>query len=105
MYAIISYKGRQHRIEPDMTLDVDRVDVEPGESVTLEDNVLMLSDDGKVQTGAPTVKGANVELEVVEHYRGKKIISFKMKRRKGYRRKKGHRQEMTRVRVKGISAA
>lgn len=105
MYAIISYKGRQHRIEPDMVFDVDRVAAETGESVTLEDAVLLLNDGMELKTGTPTVQGANVELEIVEHYRAKKIISFKMKRRKGYRRKKGHRQEMTRVRVKDISVA
>jgi large subunit ribosomal protein L21 len=102
MYAIISYKGRQHRIEPDMVLDVDRVSAEPGDSVKLEDAVLLVNDGLELKTGTPTVEGVNVELEVVEHYRAKKIISFKMKRRKGYRRKKGHRQEMTRVRVKDI---
>ena len=102
MYAIISYKGRQHRIEPGTVFTVDRVEAEPGASVKLEDCVLMASGDDGLKTGSPTVRNAMVELEVMDHFRDRKLVVFKMKRRKSHRRKQGHRQEMTRVRVKDI---
>ncbi len=102
MYAIISYKGRQHRVEPGTVLAVDRVEGEPGQSVQLENSVLMACGDDGVKTGDPVLPNANVELEIMEHYRDRKIVVFKMKRRKSYRNKQGHRQEMTRVKVKDI---
>jgi len=102
MYAIIKTSGRQYKIEPGTVFDVDRLAGEPGDSLILEDHVLLLNQDGEVSVGAPTVPGAKVDLEINEHFRGKKLVVFKMKRRKRYRRKKGHRQELTRVTVKNI---
>jgi large subunit ribosomal protein L21 len=103
MYAIISMQGHQFRVEPGTVMDVDRLAGEPGDTVTLADNVLAAQDDKGLKTGTPTIPGANVELEILEHLRAKKITVFKMKRRKRYRRKQGHRQELTKVRVKGIT--
>ena len=102
MYAIIKTGGSQFKVEPDMEFDINRLAGEPGETLTLDEQVLMLKTDSETHMGTPTVAGAAVDLEIVNHFRGKKIIVFKMKRRKRYRRKQGHRQELTRVRVRDI---
>jgi large subunit ribosomal protein L21 len=83
-------------------LEVDRMADEPGSSVTLENTVLFANTGDEVKVGTPVLPGAKLELEVREHFRGEKLTIFKMKRRKRYRRKTGHRQELTRVAVKGI---
>jgi large subunit ribosomal protein L21 len=101
MYAIIEAKGKQFRAEPDSTLRIPRLRAEPGETVTFE--VLLTETDGKVQIGQPSLEGASVAAEVVRHGRGEKIIVFKRKRRKGYRKKQGHRQDFTEVRVTEIT--
>ena len=103
MYAIVSLKGQQYRLEPGLELDVDRLAGEPGDSVTIEDSVLLAKDDAGVKTGTPVLAGSKVQLEILKQFRDKKIIVFKMKRRKRCRRKNGHRQDMTRVRVTDIS--
>lgn len=103
MYAIILAGGKQVRVEQGTVLDVDRLDAAPGSVVTLNDKVLLVSDAGGVKVGKPVLAGTKVELEVVSHLRGDKIVVFKMKRRKRYRRTHGHRQELTRVKVKEIS--
>ncbi|MCF7853686.1 MAG: 50S ribosomal protein L21 [Candidatus Pacebacteria bacterium] len=103
MYAIVSLQGQQFRVEPGETLAVNRMDAEPGETVTVKDGVLLAKNDDGLKVGSPRIDGATVELEVLEHFRGDKITVFKMKRRKRYRRKNGHRQEWTRVRVSDIS--
>jgi len=102
MYAIISVQGSQFRAEPGTVLDVNRMAGEPGTTVEVADSVLFAKDESQVKCGDPILKGAKVQLEIIEHYRGDKIVVFKMKRRKHYRRKHGHRQELTRVRVKDI---
>ena len=102
MYAIIKTCGRQFKVEPGTMLKLDRLPGEPGETMVLEDAVLLLKDENNVTVGTPTVPGAKVTLELNEHLRGKKIVVFKMKRRKRYRRKQGHRQELTRVTVRDI---
>lgn len=102
MYAIINASGSQHRIEPGMEFDLNRLQGEPGQTITLDQDVLMLKTDASTYVGDPVVKDAAVDLEIVGHFRGKKVIVFKMKHRKRYRRKQGHRQELTRVRVAGI---
>ncbi len=103
MYAIVSLQGHQFRVSPGMTFETNRMTAEPGETVTVEDSILLAKDDDGLKVGDPVLKGANLELEVIEHLRGKKVIVFKMKRRKRYRRKNGHRQELTRVKVKDIT--
>jgi large subunit ribosomal protein L21 len=86
-------------------LELDRFAGEPGQTVVLDDAVLLVSQEGSVTVGRPTVPGAKVSLEIGDHLRGEKIVVFKMKRRKRYRRKHGHRQELTRVTVKDIALA
>jgi large subunit ribosomal protein L21 len=103
MYAIIRSGDKQFRAEPGMTLRVPSIGAEVGDSITF-DEVLVASTDDGVKLGAPTVEGASVVAEVVAHGRGKKITVFKWKRRKNYRRKKGHRQGFTEVRVSEIRA-
>lgn len=101
MYAIFEAKGKQFRAEPDMTLLVPTLDAEPGEKVTF-DQVLLAGRDDEVIVGRPSLEGASVATEVVRHGRGEKIIVYKMKRRKGYRKKQGHRQGFTEIRVVDI---
>ncbi len=102
MYAIVEIAGKQYRVEKDARLKVPLLHHEVGEKVEF-DRVLLISDDGGVKIGAPVVEGAKVSAEVLEHGREKKIIVFKKKRRKGYRRKKGHRQHFTRIKIENIS--
>ena len=101
MYAVFRTGGKQFRAELGKKLRVPSMEMEPGDSVTFED-VLLASDGKDVQVGAPLVDGAKVKAEVVRHGRDKKIIVFKRKRRKNYRRKQGHRQGFTEVRVDEI---
>ena len=103
MYAIIRTGDKQFRAEPGMTLRVPSISAEVGDTIMF-DEVLVSSTGDEVKVGAPTVDGASVTAEVVSHGRGKKLIVFKWKRRKNYRRKKGHRQGFTEVRVSEIRA-
>ncbi len=101
MYAIFEAKGKQFRAEPDATLRMPTLDAEPGDRVTF-DHVLLAERDDQIIVGQPSLDGAAVAAEVICHGRGDKIIVFKMKKRKGYRRKQGHRQGYTDVRVLDI---
>ena len=101
MYAIIRTGGKQFRAEPGKTIKVPSLAAEPGEQVTFGDVLVTGTDDG-IQIGAPTVAGAEVTGEVVKHGKAKKVIIFKWKRRKNYRRKQGHRQQYTEVRIGDI---
>jgi len=98
MYAIIRSGDKQFRVEPGKTIRVPSLTAEVGETVTF-DEVLLASANGDVRVGTPTVEGAAVTGEVVAHGKGEKIIVFKWKRRKNYRRKQGHRQKFTEVRI------
>ncbi len=102
MYAIISLQGQQFKAEPGSLLKINRLPGNVGDSINFDDSVLFVNDGESVKMGDPIVKGAKLEVEIVEHFRGTKITVFKMKRRKRYRRKQGHRQEMTKVRIKDI---
>lgn len=102
MYAIIRTGGKQFRAEPGKTLRIPSLAVEPGQTVTFGE-VLLGATDNDLKVGAPLVDGAAVTAEVVKHGRGEKIIVFKFKRRKNYRRKQGHRQGYTEVRVNEIN--
>ena len=102
MFAVIRTGGKQFRAELGATLLIPTLDAEPGTTVTFDD-VLLTSDGDDVSVGAPSVEGAKVTAEVVAHDRTKKITVFKRKRRKGYRRKQGHRQGFTVVRVAEIT--
>jgi large subunit ribosomal protein L21 len=101
MYAVFRTGGKQFRAEPGKKIRVPSMEVEPGDSITFDD-VLLASDGKDVRVGEPKVKGAKVKAEVVKHGRDRKIIVFKRKRRKGYRRKQGHRQGFTEIRVDEI---
>ena len=103
MYAVLETGAKQYRVAAGDTLEVERLDVEAGQPVTF-DKVLLVNNDGKVAVGTPTVAQASVLADVVSHIRGPKLIAFKMKRRKGYHRKVGHRQELTVVKIKEIKA-
>lgn len=103
MYAIVSLQGQQFKVEPGTIINVNRMAADEGAKVVVEDSVLLAKDDQGLKTGAPVLSGAKVELEVLEHFRDKKVTVFKMKRRKRYRRKQGHRQDLTKVKVTDIS--
>jgi large subunit ribosomal protein L21 len=98
MYAIFRSGDKQFRAEPGMMVKVPTLDAEIGDTVTFDEVLLAGGDDG-TQVGAPTVSGASVTGEVVRHGKAKKVIIFKWKRRKNYRRKQGHRQKFTEVRI------
>ena len=102
MYAIVHISGVQTKVMPDEVLDVPRLAGEPGSNLKFE-HVLFLSDGDKISVGRPTVKGASVSAEILEHRRGEKLKIFKFKRRRDYRRRRGHRDELTRIRVIAIS--
>lgn len=101
MYAVIESGGKQYRVEEGGTLRVEELDAEPGSAVTL-DRVLLIADGKNVTVGAPVVKGASVQATVVGHGRGKKVIVFKYKSKAHYRRKQGHRQNFTALRIDKI---
>jgi large subunit ribosomal protein L21 len=103
MYAVFRTGGKQFRAEPGATLLIPTLDAEPGATVTFDDVLLASSTDDEVAVGTPTVDGAKVTAEVIAHDRTRKITVFKRKRRKGYRRKQGHRQGFTVVRVADIT--
>lgn len=102
MYAIIETGGLQFRVEPGMKLNVPRIDSEEGSSVKLE-RVLLLAEDTDIEIGTPIVENASVEADILEHGRGGKIVVYKRKKRKGYERTQGHRQDYTRIEIKTIN--
>ena len=102
-YAIVQTGGKQYQVRSGDTIRVESLPQEPGETVELGD-VLMVSKDGEVKVGNPTVSGARVTAEIAEHGRGKKIVVFKYKAKTRYRRKQGHRQSYTALTVKDITA-
>ena len=103
MYAVVRTGGRQFRVTPGQAVRVEKLDGEVGDKIQL-DEVLMLGGEGDSRIGTPLVEGAKVVGTITAQDRGDKIIIFKMKRRKGYRRKAGHRQYYTEVRVDAIEA-
>ena len=103
-YAIVEQGGKQYKAVPGSTIEVDRLPVEEGAAVELE-RVLLVADGDQILIGTPTVPGAKVKATVEAHFKGPKIIVFKYKPRKRYRRKKGHRQQYTRLRIDEIVTA
>jgi large subunit ribosomal protein L21 len=103
MYAVLETGSKQYRVTAGDTLEIERLDVEAGKPFTF-DRVLLVSNDGKLTVGSPTVNAASVVADVIAHKRGEKKIAFKMKRRKGYHRTVGHRQELTVVKITEIKA-
>lgn len=103
MYAIIRSGGKQYRAEVGATIDVDRLPQQVGESIEISD-VLLIADGEETRIGQPQVDGATVSATVVDQFRGKKIIVYKYRQRTNYRRKQGHRQYYTRLRIEDIRA-
>lgn len=102
MYAIIETGGKQYKVEKGTELYIEKLDVADGETVTF-DRVLFVNQDGNVQAGSPHVEGAKVTGKVERHGKGKKVIIFKYKAKKDYKRKQGHRQPYTKVVVDAIT--
>jgi len=100
MYALMEFKGKQYKAEKGALLQVDKIDAEPGSEVDI-DSVLLVSGD-TVNVGAPYVKGAKVKAVLEGHKKASKIIVFKFKSKKGYRRKQGHRQQYSVIKVQDI---
>ena len=101
MYAVLETGSKQYRVAAGDTLEIERLETEEGKPVTF-DRVLLVNNDGKLSVGTPTVDGAKVVADVVAHKRGEKKLTFKMKRRKGYHKTIGHRQELTVVKITEI---
>ena len=104
MYAIIESCGKQYKVSEGDVVFFEKLDTEEGKKVTFKD-VVLVYDDKKVEVGAPYVKGAKVEGKVVEHGKGKKIVVYKYKAKKNYRRTQGHRQPFTKVEITKIATA
>ncbi|MAD24100.1 MAG: 50S ribosomal protein L21 [Verrucomicrobiales bacterium] len=102
MYAVVQTGGKQYKVAEGDTIEVNRVSGDAGSALTI-DNVMMLNQAGSVKIGSPTIEGAKVEAEVIKHTRGPKLIIWKMKRRKGYRNKNGHRQDLSLLKINKIS--
>ncbi len=101
-YAIIETGGKQLRVEPGRFYDIELLPVDPEESITLE-NLLLIQHEDQVHIGQPFVEGATLQATVMQHYRGRKVIVYKMKPKKKTRKKRGHRQEITRLMIDSIS--
>jgi len=102
MFAVVTIAGQQFKVEEGNELFVHRLDANEGDQISFED-VLLVDQDGEVTLGKPKVEGAQVNASVLEHLKGDKVIVFKKKRRKGYRKKNGHRQHFTKIKVDGIA--
>lgn len=101
MYAIVTIAGQQFKVEKDRKIFVHRLDAEEGASVEF-DEVLLFENESGVQIGTPVIKGAKVTAKVLTHLKGDKVIVFKKKRRKGYRKKNGHRQYLSQIQIEDI---
>jgi large subunit ribosomal protein L21 len=102
MFAVIKSGGKQYRVTPGQTIRLEKVAGEVGSKVELSE-VLLVDNDGKIQVGAPLIANAKIEATVLENDRAKKILVFKKKRKKQYRRTRGHRQDYTAVRIDKIT--
>ncbi|MGB0428932.1 MAG: 50S ribosomal protein L21 [Bacteroidia bacterium] len=102
MYAIVEIAGQQYKVEKDQKIYTHRLTGDEGSEVTF-DKVLLTDNDGNVTIGSPTVDGASVTAKIVEHLQGDKVIVFKKKRRKGYKKKNGHRQALTQIEISEIA--
>ena len=104
MYAIVEIAGQQFKVSKDLKVYVNRLTNEEGSKVSF-DKVLLLDDNGTITLGAPAIEGASVEAKVLQHLKGDKVIIFKKKRRKGYKKRNGHRQYLTQIVIEGISVS
>ena len=103
MYAIVEIAGQQFKVSKDLKVYVHRLTNEEGTKVSF-DKVYLLDDNGTITIGAPAIEGASVEAKVLQHLKGDKVIIFKKKRRKGYKKRNGHRQYLTQIVIEGITA-
>jgi large subunit ribosomal protein L21 len=103
MYALVEFKGRQYKAEKGALLKVDRIDAEPGSPVEIDSVLLLSGGEGQVTVGAPYVAGAKVSAKLESHEKDKKIIVFKYKPKKDYRRKQGHRQQYSIIKIEDIA--
>lgn len=103
MYAIFETGGKQYKASKGDTILIEKLDLEPGKTVSFD--ALVVSDGEKVKIGTPTVKGAKVRAKVLEHGKEKKVVIFKYKPKRNYRKKQGHRQPFTKITITGISVA
>lgn len=103
MYAIIASGGKQYRVQAGETLRVEKLDAEPGKQIEFND-ILMVGEGEQVKVGTPHLKGAKVTAEVLGNVKGDKLLIYKFRHRKGYRRKTGHRQQYTTVKIVDINA-
>ncbi len=101
MFAIVEIAGLQYKVEQDQKLFVNRLKGEQGDKLSFDK--VLLTDNGTITVGAPAVKGIAVEAEILDHVKSDKVIVFKKKRRKGYKVKNGHRQQMTQIKITGIT--
>jgi large subunit ribosomal protein L21 len=104
MYAIVEIAGQQFKVSKDLKVYVHRLANEEGSKVSF-DKVLLIDDNGNVTLGAPAIEGASVEAKVLQHLKGDKVIVFKKKRRKGFKKKNGHRQSFTQIVIEGINGS
>ncbi|MBR7131174.1 MAG: 50S ribosomal protein L21 [Lentisphaeria bacterium] len=103
MYAIIQTGSKQYKVAVGDIIEVEKLGLEAGAEVAFDQVLAVAGDDGKLNIGTPMVDGAKVSAKVLDEFRAKKIVAFKMKRRKGYRRTIGHRQTLTRVEITAIA--
>ena len=103
MYAIVEIQGQQFKVREKSKIFVNKLQAEEGEAVEF-DRILLVDNDGDVKVGTPQIEGAKVSAKVVEHLKGDKKIVFKKRRRKGYQKKNGHRQQLTKIEIDGITA-
>ena len=102
MYAIVNIAGQQFKVQNNDNLFVHRLDAEEGASLEFNE-VLLIDNDGSIKVGAPTVSGAKITAKVLMHQKGDKVLIFKKKRRKGYQKLNGHRQQFTKIQIENIS--
>ena len=102
MFAIVKIGGQQFKVEKDQFLYVNRLEGKEGSNVDFSE-VLFLENNGKVSNGKPSIEGATVSARILEHLKGDKVVVFKKKRRKGYKKLNGHRQSLTKIQISGIS--
>ncbi len=102
MYAIVEIAGQQFKVEKNDEIFVHRLDGEPGTKIEF-DKVLLLDNDGKISVGKPLVDGSSVSGSILDHVRGDKVVIFKKKRRKGYEKESGHRQDFSKILIENIS--
>lgn len=101
MYAIVNISGKQYKVEKSQVLTVDLLQEEEGKKVEF-DQVMLIDEDGKVNVGTPVIEGAKVTAKVVSHFKDKKVLVFKKKRRKGYQKLNGHRQQYSQIQIESI---